>query len=78
MEKLVWCVRGSLHNRHFMSQARRTRHFAQEEHESRDEGKRKRKIRAKCRVCLAWLMKHLLRRLGRGDIMSVKDSDVCL
>ena len=38
-----------LHNRRFMNQARRTRYFARS---------------AKCRVCLAWLIKRLLCRLG--------------
>ena len=78
MEKLVQCVRGSLHNWRFMSQTRRTRHLAQDERESRAGGKRK--IRAKCRVCLAWPIKRLLCKLVRGDMMSVEDtgSDVCL
>ena len=47
-----------------------------DEHESRGEGRRK--IRAKCLVCLAWLIKLLLCRLVGGDMMSVKDTDVCL
>ena len=76
MEKLVYCVRGSLHNWRLMNQARRTRHFAQDERESRGEGRRK--IRAKFHVCLAWLIKRLLCRLVRGDKMSVKDTGVCL
>ena len=60
----------SLHNRRFMSQARRTRHFAR----SARRGEEKKiklyffsslrfALRAKCRVRLAWLIKHLLCRL---------------
>ena len=39
MEKLVHCVRGSQYNWSLMSQARRTRHFTQEERESQGVGR---------------------------------------
>ena len=39
MEKLVHCVRGSQYNWRLMSQARRTRHFTQEEREPRGVGR---------------------------------------
>ena len=61
--KSTLTLSNSLHNGCFMSQARRTRHFARSA--KRREDKRHYALRAKCRVCLAWLTKCLLCRLAQ-------------